>query len=126
MSSNESQSHVKTDERDIVTQAELRRLYQLEQEAMDAWDKFENTRNSIVMRLKAHSMQAPGKRRLQRKSWGRRVVGWKGVCVQKNGQNFADKILEETPRRKYLGFRWETEGVVNVGNERNNNEEDTA
>src|SRR5262245_32205271 len=102
-------------EGDIVSQAELRRLYQFEQEAIDAWDKYENFRNSIFMRLKARSMQAPGRRALRRKYWSRRVVAWKQQFVRKNGQNLADKILDDTPRRKYLGFRWQEERVVNIG-----------
>src|SRR5262245_6388128 len=103
------------DERDIVSQAELRRLYQFEQEAIDACDKYENVRNSIFMRLKSRSMQAPGKRALRRKYWSRRVVAWRQEYEKKTSHSAAEQILENTPRRKYLAFRWQDEGVVNVG-----------
>src|SRR5262245_54527869 len=119
------------DERDIVSQAELRRLYQFEQEAIDAWDKYENFRNSIFMRLKSRSMQAPGKRALRRKYWSRRVVAWRQEYEKKTSHSAAEQILENTthyqsdkilqtsPARKYLRLHWQDECAVNVaGDER--------
>src|SRR5262245_14238677 len=100
---------------DEVTQAQLRMLYQYEQAAIDAWDRYESFRNNILLRLKASIGQQPGKRRLRRKYWQRRVVAWKQKFVDENGKDKAAKILENTQPRRYLGFKWETAGMVNVG-----------
>lgn len=87
--------------KDQVTQAQLKALYEMQEQFIWARDRYLAARAKMVLRLNAGAEQEPGKFHVEKYTRHIRRVAWKQELIKAKGEAYAANILMNTKPGAY-------------------------